>query len=122
MSPWKPFLWGLAICLGLSAISESARATTDETQARPPICEADVELVAVVYAENDRASSFAMVGAKGPRIVRIGSWVEDRQVIGMGPRSLVLGPVEEPCVARLTDRSTTRPSRARRRRGRSKRR
>ena len=109
--------WGLAVPAGLAMSSDLA------AQSPPPACKLDVELVALVYAPENPAKSMALVGAKRGRLVRIGSWVGDRQVIAMAPRSVVLGPVEDPCLMRLTDRSPSKPPpRSKRRRRRPRRR
>lgn len=114
---------GLALCAALAAVTDFGKTSRAKGQSRPPACEADVELVALVYAENDPDRSMALVGAKRSRLVRIGSWIGDRQVIAMGPRSLVLGPVDDPCMARLKERSKHRPAtRSKPRRRRSRRR
>jgi hypothetical protein len=76
-----------------------------------------------VYAADDPSRSMALVGVKESSLVRIGSWVGDRRVLDMGPRSLVLGPTDEACLMPLTERSPRRPTRPpRRKRSRSKRR
>jgi hypothetical protein len=123
MRSWTRTLLGMAIGWGLAAPTDLAISSEVAAQSRPPACELDVELVALVYAPEDPAQSMALVGAKRGRLVRIGSWVGDRQVIAMAPRSVVLGPVEDPCLMRLTDRSPSKPPpRSKRRRRRPRRR
>jgi len=126
---WKRILHlaalGLVVALGsgLAATASSAVATDGATLPRPPACEGELELIAIVYVADDPSRSMALVGVKGSSLVRIGSWVGDRRVLDMGPRSVVLGPTEDACFMRLTERSPRRPTRLpRRRRSRSKRR
>ena len=128
MPKWKRILHltalGLVIAgLGLTSTASSEVATAGVTLPRPPACEGELELIAIVYVVDDPARSMALVGVKGSSLVRIGSWIGDRRVLDMGPRSLVLGPTEDACLMRLTERSTRRPIRPpRRKRSRSKRR
>ena len=79
------------------------------------VCEIDLEVIAILYVPENPTSSMAIVGDKGSSLVRIGSWVGDRRVVQMAARSLVLGPLEDPCVMRLTDRSPQRRVSPRRR-------
>jgi hypothetical protein len=102
----------------LSAGVGSALASDEAEPVRPPECEAEVEPIAIVYHVENPARSMALVGDNGSNLVRVGSWLGERQVLEIGPRSLVLGPVEDPCLMRLSDRSPERkvPKRRRRRR------
>jgi len=103
---------------------EEAEEPAEETEAkepRPPACEEDLELVGLVYVPKDPARSLIMVGDKGSRLVRVGETIQGRKVLDVGPRTVYLGPSEDPCVERLTERNTRKPAR-RRRRGRSRRR
>jgi hypothetical protein len=126
---WKRILQltvvGMAVAVGsaLTSTARSAVATDGPILPRPPACEGELELIAIVYVAEDPARSMALVGIKGSSLVRVGSWIGDRRVLDMGPRSLVLGPTDDACLVRLTERSPRRPTRPpRRRRGRSKRR
>jgi hypothetical protein len=125
---WKRILRSVAVCLTItlgfapSATADSATTDDDGVLPRPPACEDGLELVAIVCAVEDPTRSMALVGAKRSRLVQIGSWLGERQVLDLGPRSLVLGPVEDPCIARLTERSTRRQATPRRRRSRPRRR
>ncbi|MBW2508278.1 MAG: hypothetical protein JRE81_06585 [Deltaproteobacteria bacterium] len=125
MSIWKQIRRSAAVGLGWGLFlgASPALATDDPTFPPPPACEGELELIAIVYVADDPARSMALVGIKGSSLVRIGSWVGERRVLALGPRSLVLGPAEDACVMRLAQRSPRRPARpARRKRSRSKRR
>ena len=122
---WHVLALGLAVLLGsgLSTWASTAAASGDAEIPRPPPCEGELEVIGIVYVVEDPARSMAMVGTKGSNLVRVGSWIGERQVLDMGPRSLVLGPAEDACLMRLTDRSPVRRTRSSRRgRRRSRRR
>lgn len=91
-------------------------ADDDDALPQPSECDVALDVIAIVYVPEDPTSSMALVGKKGSSLVRIGSWVADRRIIQMEARSLVLGPLEDPCVMRLTDRSPQRKASSRRRR------
>lgn len=95
-----------------------ALASDEKETVRPPDCDAKVEPIAIVYHVENPDRSMALVGDNGSNLVRVGSWLGERQVLEIGPRSLILGPVEEPCLMRLSDRTPERkvPKRRRRRR------
>ena len=84
-------------------------------------CEAEVELIAIVYVAEQPTQSMALVGAKRGSLVRVGSWLGERQILDINPRTMVLGPIGDACFVRLQDRTTTKPP-PRRRRSRRKRR
>jgi hypothetical protein len=130
VNSWKRALQGVAVCLcatlglALPATSDSATSDDDLVLPLPPECEGELELVAIVYVADDPTRSMALVGAKRSHLVQIGGWIGERRVLDVGPRSLVLGPIDEPCLARLTERSPygATPARRPRKRSRSRRR
>jgi hypothetical protein len=105
------FLAAMIIAL---AAPVRTRAADDDTP-QPSECDTALEVIAIIYVPEDPTASMALVGDKGSSLVRIGSWVADRRVVQMEARSLVLGPLEYPCVMRLTDRSPRRKASPRRR-------
>lgn len=102
----------------MTALAAPTRAQTVDGATllpQPSECDTDLEVIAILYAPENPTSSMALVGDKGSRLVRIGSWVADRRVIQMEARSLVLGPLDDSCLMRLTDRSPRRKVSPRRR-------
>jgi len=116
----KRILATIAIGWAISGSSTTATAEEPEDTIHLSECETELELVAIVYVAEDPARSMALVGAKRSSLVRVGSWLGERPILEIEPRTVVLGPVADACFVRLQDRSTTRPPP--RRRSRRKRR
>lgn len=113
----------LALGSGLAGVVSAQEPEDDAVLPLPPACEGELELIGIVYVVEDPERSMAMVGTKGSNLVRVGSWLGDRQILDIGPRLLVMGPEEDPCLMRLTDRTPVRKvRRTPRRRRRSRRR
>jgi hypothetical protein len=93
--PAASLAFALASAAGAPA---HASGLTGDTSAAPR-CEVGVELLGVVY--NDRApeDSFAMVsyGARGTRMVYVGSRIAGKRVGAILPMAIWLGPTDAPC-------------------------
>jgi len=124
LTAWKPALLALAAGFGLS-VAVGSTAAAQAVGWGPPLCDVEVDLLGMVYVVDEPEQSFALVGLTEAKLVRIGSFVAAREVLEMEPRSLLLGPAEDPCLLRLShagkQRVTPKP-RPRRRKPRSRRR
>ena len=81
----------------LALVSPAAAGGFGDTDAAPR-CTGTTELMAVVYNQRKPDASLAMIaGGESPRMVRIGSRVEDRLVVAILPQALWLGPAGSPC-------------------------
>jgi hypothetical protein len=112
----------IAIAWVASAVCTASLAADDASESvRLSECENELELVAIVYVAENPQRSMALVGAKRGSLVRVGSWLGERQILDIAPRTLVLGPVGDACFVRLQDRSTTKPPPRRRSRRKGRR-